>query len=91
MWAPTVVLQIKNGENQELITVPFGVTKSIYGLDIDINIQINNILGFGPYFYKDEIVRMLDMASHPNLPMSGFLGNFQCDSNKNCIVAEDSC
>ena len=91
VWSPTVVLQIENGDNQELISLPSGVTKSVYGLDIDVNIQGNNILGFGPYFYKDDNVRMFDMASHRDLPMAGFLGNLQCNKNKTCIIAEDSC
>ena len=91
VWSPSTILEIENGKDKEIVHVPSGVTKSIYGLDIDINIQGNNILSFGPYFVKDKNVKMFSMASHPDLPMAGFLGNLQCSDNKSCIVAEDSC
>ena len=77
--------------NKEIIKLPSGVTKSIYGLDIDVNIQGNNVLSFGPYFYKSERVRMFDTASNSGLPMAGFLGNLQCSGDKTCIIAEDAC
>ena len=91
VWAPSVTLQLEQGKGKEIITVPSGVTKSVFGLDIDINVQGNNMLNFGPYFYKGENVKMFEMASHRDVPMAGFLGNLQCDKHKMCIVAEDSC
>ena len=91
LFTPTVTLEVERRDKKEIVSLPSGVTASILGLDIDVNLQGNNMLNFGPYFLKNEIVKVFDMASHRGLPMARFLGNFQCYYNKNCIIVEDSC
>ena len=82
-----VILEITYEAQEEILSIPSGVTKSALGIDIDVNIQENAMVNIGPLFLKGDSVKMFSSASHHGYQKGRHLGNLQCSYSKSCIVA----